>query len=68
MLRSERPRASEEPREYRAELPATHEIFLGEPTALRGHAYAISGWPNWLIPTYQLRAPRAETPLLEEQR
>jgi hypothetical protein len=68
MLRGERPRATEETRDYRTEVPTSHEIFIGEPTALRGHAFAISGWPNWLIPTYQLRAARPPTPLLEEQR
>jgi hypothetical protein len=73
MLRNERPRlgedlAAEGPGYYRVTVPETRELFIGEPAAFKGHAYAISGWPNWLIPAYQLKGHRPTVRLLEEER
>ncbi len=72
MLRNEKPRAAEEGltnsnRDPLIELPP-RELFIGEPPSLKGLSYAISGWPTWLIPTYQLKGHRPEIHLLEEER
>lgn len=73
MLRNERPRLGEtglvgDPRDFRADAPPSQDLFLGEPAAFKGQSYAISGWPSWLIPTYQLKGHRPEIRLLEEER
>lgn len=72
MMRSERPRIRDEAilEESRPRLapPPTVELFLAEPTSLHGHAYAISGWPNWLIPTYHIKSHRNVGETLEDER
>jgi hypothetical protein len=74
MLRNERPRltedgASDGPREFRLQAPPSKDLFIGEPAALKGHAYAISGWPSWLIPAYQLKAHKPTIiTLLQDER
>ncbi len=72
MLRTERPRIAEEGAPdagaFRYLSPEPKDLFIGEPSGFRGHAYAISGWPNWLIPTYQLKGHRPQVRLLEEER
>jgi len=72
MMRSERPRVREDgihdEGRYHYVLPPTEELFIGEPQALHGHAYAISGWPNWLIPTYQIKGHRPAVPTLDDER
>ena len=73
MLRNERPRIGDEVLPTgvgasEAEKPSARDLFLGEPSSLKSHSYAISGWPNWLIPTYQLKGHRPQIRLLEEER
>ncbi len=71
MLRNERPRFSDDAPEagvYHLIVPESKELFIGEPSTLRGQAYAIGGWPNWLIPAYQLKGHRPAIQLLEEER
>ena len=72
MLRNERPRLTEdvtaESGAYRFSIPESKELFIGEPSALKSHAYAISGWPNWLIPAYQLKAHRPVIRIFDEER
>lgn len=72
MLRNEKPRMTEDGipsanRDLRLEVSA-RDLFIGEPPSLNGLSYAISGWPHWLIPTYQLKGHRPEIRLLEEER
>ena len=73
MLRNERPRIGEDGlpngvAANQADPPAPRDLFIGEPSSLKGHSYAISGWPDWLIPTYQLKGHRPQIRLLEEER
>jgi len=68
MLRAERPRISgDSPSADRAQLNA-RELLLAVAPPPENHSFALSGWPNWLIPAYRSGGHRPEVRLLEDER
>lgn len=67
MLRAERPRiSSESDNRDRAQLNS-RELLLAVAPPPQTHSFALSGWPNWLIPQYRSGGHRPEVRLLEEE-
>jgi hypothetical protein len=68
MLRTERPRI--EQGMFASDRPqaTAREMLLAVAPPPRTHAYALSGWPNWLVPTYRSGAHRPGTRPLEDER
>jgi hypothetical protein len=67
MLRAERPRVTGES-DAGSRYAAAQELLLAVAPPPKTHSYALSGWPNWLIPAYQSGGHRPEVHLLEEDR
>jgi len=68
MLRTERARTESSP-EFSGRLhPTPREVILAIAPLPRTSQYAISGWPEWLVPTYRSGAHRPDVRLLEEER
>ncbi len=68
MLRAERPRMPSETNDQdRAQLNS-RELLLAVAPPPPNHSFALSGWPNWLIPQYRSGGHRPEVRLLEEER
>jgi hypothetical protein len=68
MLRAERPRVSiDESGPERVQL-SSRQLLLAVAPPPQTHAFALSGWPDWLVPTYQSGGHRLEVRLLEEKR
>jgi hypothetical protein len=66
MLRAERPRAiGNGGADYDS---SSQELLLAVAPPPKTHPYALSGWPNWLIPAYRSGGHRPEVRLLEEER
>ncbi|HLN50466.1 MAG TPA: hypothetical protein VK455_00170 [Thermoplasmata archaeon] len=46
----------------------SRELLLAVAPPPHAHAFALSGWPNWLIPQYRSGGHRPQVDLLEEER
>ena len=68
MLRAERPRIPiEKPDVERAQV-SSRDLLLAVAPPPQTHSFALTGWPNWLIPAYRSGGHRPEVHLLEEDR
>ena len=67
MLHAERPRVSGNGGGG-FEPATTKELLLAVAPPPKTNAYALSGWPTWLIPAYRSGGHRPEVRLLEEER
>jgi len=68
MLRAERPRVTiEKPDVERAQV-SSRDLLLAVAPPPQTHSFALTGWPNWLIPAYRSGGHRPEVHLLEEDR
>ena len=68
MLRAERPRMQSEAADSdRAQLNS-REMLLAVAPPPPTHSFALSGWPNWLIPAYKSGGHRPQVHLLEDER
>jgi hypothetical protein len=68
MLRAERPRMpTDRNGPERAQL-SSRQLLLAVAPPPQAHSFALSGWPDWLIPTYRSGGHRLEVRLLEDQR
>ena len=68
MLRAERPRIPiEKPDVERAQV-SSRDLLLAVAPPPQTHSFALTGWPNWLIPAYRSGGHRPEVHLLEEER
>jgi len=68
MLRAERPRVTiEKPDVERAQV-SSRDLLLAVAPPPQTHSFALTGWPNWLIPAYRSGGHRPEVHLLEEER
>jgi len=68
MLRAERPRVpAEHPEVERAQV-SSRDLLLAVAPPPQTHSFALTGWPNWLIPAYRSGGHRPEVRLLEEER
>lgn len=69
MLRAERPRVTANGDGSERYGPqTTQELLLAVAPPPKTVSYALSGWPNWLIPAYRSGGHRPEVHLLEEER
>jgi hypothetical protein len=68
MLRAERPRMPNEANEAERAQMNSRELLLAVAPPPQTHSFALSGWPNWLIPQYRSGGHRPEVRLLEEER
>jgi hypothetical protein len=68
MLRTERPRMPNETNDQESAQLNSRELLLAVAPPPTNHAFALSGWPNWLIPQYRSGGHRPEVRLLEEDR
>ena len=67
MLRAERPRLPNPGGEPDRAQISTRELLLAVAPP-PSHSFALSGWPNWLIPQYRSGGHRPVVRLLEEER
>jgi len=68
MLRSERTGIGLDGQTASHERSTPHQLLLAVAPPLHPPAYALSGWPTWLIPAYRAGGHRPEIRLLEEER
>jgi len=68
MLRAERPPLPKEPTEAESAQLNSRELLLAVAPPPPTHSFALSGWPNWLIPQYRSGGHRPQVRLLEEER
>jgi hypothetical protein len=67
MLRAERPRmATAKNGPERTQLDS-RQLLLAVAPPPQAHSFALSGWPDWLVPTYRSGGHRIEVHLLEEK-
>lgn len=68
MLRTERPRLDQGM--FQSDRPevTARELLLAVAPPPRTHAYALTGWPNWLVPTYRSGAHRSVSRSQEDER
>jgi hypothetical protein len=67
MLRAERPRSLPGLEESNGARYTPRDLLLAVAPPPKTHAFALSGWPNWLIPAYRSGGHRPEVQLLEEE-
>jgi hypothetical protein len=68
MLRAERPRMSADyPSQSDVQVTA-RDLLLAVAPPPHAHSYALSGWPNWLVPTFRSGAHRPESTHEEAER
>ncbi|MGA9839008.1 MAG: hypothetical protein WBF81_07295 [Thermoplasmata archaeon] len=67
MLRTERARLSFAPSMIDAPHTLARDLLIAVAPPPRTHVYDLSGWPNWLMPTYRSGGHRT-TRLREEPR
>lgn len=68
MLRAERTPLAFETAAPTHGRAAAHQMLLAVATPPSPPAYALSGWPTWLIPAYRAGGHRPQIHLLEEER
>jgi hypothetical protein len=69
MLRTDRSALASELKEGSHGRSAPRQLLLAvAPPPHPHHSYALSGWPDWLIPAFRAGTHRPEVRLLEEER
>lgn len=69
MLRTARPEMPGDGVESSLGRSAARQLLLAvAPPPRPQHSYALSGWPDWLIPAYRAGGHRPHVRLLEEER
>jgi hypothetical protein len=69
MLRTVRSDLSNDSIDHPHGRSASSQLLLAvAPPPRPHHAYALSGWPTWLIPAYRAGGHRPSVRLLEEDR
>lgn len=68
MLRAERPRMSGESSDVDRAHMNSRELLLAVAPPPQTHSFALSGWPNWLIPAYRSGGHRPQVESLEDER
>ncbi|HTT73321.1 MAG TPA: hypothetical protein VMG99_04130 [Thermoplasmata archaeon] len=69
MLRADRTRADTSGLHHGNQPQMTaRELLLAVAPPPRTHSYYLSGWPNWLVPTYRSGAHRAPARTSEDER
>ncbi len=68
MLHAERPRLMPEERAPECARLSFRELLLAVAPPPEDHSIVLTGWPDWLVPTYRSGGHRLEVHLLEEER
>ena len=68
MLRAERPRLPSENQERDGAQMNSRELLLAVAPPPQNHSFALSGWPNWLVPQFRSGGHRPQFRLLEDER
>ncbi|MGI0129501.1 MAG: hypothetical protein ACREEC_05025 [Thermoplasmata archaeon] len=68
MLRTERTRLELGPTQVEAPHTMARDLLIAVAPPPRTHVYDLSGWPNWLVPTYRSGAHRTTSRLRESER
>ena len=68
MLRTERARLAFAPSLVDAPHTMARDLLIAVAPPPRTHVYDLSGWPNWLAPTYRSGGHRASPRLREDER
>jgi len=58
MLRTERPRLGSEFANSSGVQVTARDLLLAVAPPPHAHSYALSGWPNWLVPSFRSGAHR----------
>jgi hypothetical protein len=67
MLRTERSRLSFAPHPSDSPHTMARDLLIAVAPPPRTHVYDLSGWPDWLAPTYRSGAQRTGTSLFEDE-
>jgi len=65
MLRTERSRLELSPSQVDAPHTMARDLLIAVAPPPRTHVYDLSGWPNWLVPTYRSGGHRTASRLRE---
>jgi len=68
MLRAERPRLNGSYGAQSGVQVTARDLLLAVAPPPHAHSYALSGWPNWLVPSFRSGAHRPESNLEEAER
>jgi len=68
MLRTERPRLSGDYPNSTGLQVTARDLLLAVAPPPHAHAYALSGWPNWLVPSFRSGAHRPLSSRSEAER
>jgi hypothetical protein len=68
MLRTERPALSLHPNLVDAPHTMARDLLIAVAPPPRTHVYDLSGWPDWLAPTYRSGGHRSPSRLRESEK
>lgn len=68
MLRTERARMDLSPGQVDAPHTMARDLLIAVAPPPRTHVYDLSGWPNWLAPTYRSGGHRTPSRLRESEK
>jgi hypothetical protein len=67
MMRTERPRLSYSPTQSDSPHTMARDLLIAIAPPPRTHVYDLSGWPDWLSPTYRSGGQRTASRVHEDE-